>query len=131
MQDAAFDGNIRQVFQDDECFKISLLRDSESRRALDIGGEFFGRRQGLVDKFSTEILLPNASSPHVFDFDFSQNKNLPHRLHALVGLNGVGKTQVMARLAMLMSRFSKKQKKIMNRLSKQKEHYHRFPLFIT
>ena len=111
MCDAAFDIEIRNAFQDDDCFQISLLRESEARRALDEGGKLFGIDTNLVNSFSAEIKLPGANAPHVFDFDFSPFRGLPHRLHALVGLNGVGKTQVMARLAMLMSRFSRKTEK--------------------
>ena len=106
--DAAYDMNIRSIFQDDACFKISLLRDIDSRKVLDEAGKYFGQTGVLVDSFVAHIRLPEATAPHVFDFDFSSYHGLPHRLHTLVGLNGVGKTQVMARLAILMSTFSKK-----------------------
>jgi predicted ATPase len=111
MCDASFDSTIRSLFQDDSCFKISLLRDLDSRKNLDEAGALFGRNASLVNSFSAMIHLPGATAAHNFNFDFSSFHGLPHRLHALVGLNGVGKTQVMARLAILMSRFSKKSQK--------------------
>ena len=32
-------------------------------------------------------------------FDFKKNENLPYRINALIGKNGVGKTQILSHLA--------------------------------
>lgn len=61
----------------------------------------------MVNAFTAKVLLEGASAPHEFYFDFYSDLGAPRRMQSIVGLNGVGKTQVMARLAMLMSRFSK------------------------
>lgn len=108
LQDAAFLPHVRTAFQDDDCFKVSLLRDSSARRLLDEAGRVFGVVPNVVIRFNANILLDGASAPHLFDFDFGEDGALlSKRIHALVGMNGVGKTQVLARLAMLLSRFSK------------------------
>jgi len=108
LQDAAFLPDVRRAFQEDECFKISLLRESSARRLLDEAGRLFGAQSQLVNSFSAKVHLEGATEPHHLTFDFgASDALLPRRIHALVGLNGVGKTQVMARLAMLLSRFSR------------------------
>lgn len=106
LRDAAFMTDIRERFQSEECFKISLLRESEARRVLDSVGVKFGGGSELVDSFYASIHLDGAGAPHLFEFNFDPRGGVPRRMHCIVGLNGVGKTQVMARLAMLLSRFS-------------------------
>lgn len=107
LRDASFLTEVREEFQSEPCFKISLIRESSARELLDTAGAKFGNRQLLVSRFAAEIPLPGASAPHRFDFNFEQHGSVPNRINSIVGLNGVGKTQVMARLAMLLSGFSK------------------------
>lgn len=107
LKDASFLPDIRHQFQDQKCFQVSLLREPIARELLDNAGIAFGAEQKLINAFNAKILLEGASAPHDFHFDFHSNLGAPRRTQAIVGLNGVGKTQVMARLAMLMSRFSK------------------------
>jgi ABC-type lipoprotein export system ATPase subunit len=107
LRDASYIPEVREHFQSQQCFKVSLLRDSSSRELLDSAGLRFGTRRAFIDRFKVGILLSGASASHAFDFDFGEQGGVPHRIHSIVGLNGVGKTQVMARLAMLLSRFSK------------------------
>ena len=107
LRDAALLPEVREKFQAEQCFKVSLLRDSSARELLDSAGVRFGGSQQLISSFFVSIKLDGASSPHEFQFDFEPRQGIPRRIHSIVGLNGVGKTQVMARLAMLLSRFSK------------------------
>lgn len=107
LRDASFLADVKKRFQEQPCFQISLLRDLVARELLDEAGAAFGSEQQLISAFSAKIVLEGASAPHEFYFDFHSNLGAPRRIHSIVGLNGVGKTQVMARLAMLMSRFSK------------------------
>ena len=106
--DASFDAEIRAKFEGDECFKVSLVRYNSSVEALDKGGHLFGATERLVENFTAEISLPQSTSPHELLFDFREHNGLPRRVNLLVGLNGVGKTQLMARLAIVLSRFAKK-----------------------
>ncbi|SDI18831.1 AAA family ATPase [Variovorax sp. OV700] len=107
LRDCSYLPAVRQRFQSDQCFKISLLRDSEARVLLDTAGARFGGGSTLISSFSAAIKLEGASAAHEFAFDFESLDGVPRRMHSIVGLNGVGKTQVMARLAILLSRFSK------------------------
>lgn len=107
LRDAAYLRPVREQFQVEQCFKVSLLRDSAARELLDSAGARFGAAGQVVSQFSVSILLEHAAAPHTFQFDFDPRNSVSRRTHAIVGLNGVGKTQVMARLAMLLSRFSR------------------------
>lgn len=107
LRDAAYLPDVRAEFQSDQCFKVSLLRESSARQLLDSAGARFGTVRQMTSRFSARIQLTGASAPHEFEFDFEPHGGVPRRIHSIVGLNGVGKTQVMARLAMLLSRFSK------------------------
>lgn len=107
LRDVALLTEIREQFQSERCFKISLLRESSARELLDTAGARFGTERYLVSRFEAVIPLPGASAPHRFFFNFEPRDGVPHRINSIVGLNGVGKTQVMARLAMLLSGFSK------------------------
>lgn len=107
LNDASFLPGVRSRFQEQKCFQVSLLRDSDARELLDNAGVVFGAEQTLINAFTAKVLLDGASAPHEFYFDFHSDLGAPRRMQSIVGLNGVGKTQVMARLAMLMSRFSK------------------------
>lgn len=107
LNDASFLIDVKLRFQEQPCFQISLLRDLIARELLDDAGIPFGAEQQLINAFTAKVLLEGASAPHEFHFDFYSKLGAPRRIQSIVGLNGVGKTQVMARLAMLMSRFSK------------------------
>lgn len=108
LRDAAYLPDVRNAFQYEQCFKVSLLRETSARQLLDSAGARFGTARQMTSRFAARIRLDGASSPHEFDFDFEPRGSVPRRVHSIVGLNGVGKTQVMAKLAMLLSRFSKK-----------------------
>lgn len=93
-------------------FETSLLRTSGAREALDKAPGLFGRREREVDGFVYTTTLPGAAGPHSVPFDFAERDGLPHRINVLVGVNGVGKTQLMARLAILMSSFEEKARSV-------------------
>jgi predicted ATPase len=106
LNDVSYDSNIRSRFEDDSCFNSSLLRYSETKEALDKGASLFGKKIIRQIKFSATIPIFSEKS-YKLNFDFELFKGLPHRVNLLVGSNGVGKTQVMAKLAILLSRFAK------------------------
>ncbi len=96
--------------EEEEVFRVSLLRDSSAREALDMAPGLFGRVARQVDAFTFESRLEGASGVHRIPFDFAPKDDLPYRINVLVGVNGVGKTQLMARLAVLLSRFQEEAK---------------------
>lgn len=111
LQDAAYLPQVRERFQSEECFKVSLLRDTTARELLDSAGERFGSSTQFTSQFNVSINLSGSTAPHEFCFNFDSPGAVSYRMHSIVGLNGVGKTQVMARLAMLLSRFSRQANK--------------------
>lgn len=111
MKDAAYHPSIRSDFQNEEAFRISLLRTSSALDALENAGEFFGAIQTVKnDRFEVRARLPGATSDHRVKFDFTDRDGLPHRISVLVGLNGVGKTALMARIAFLITRYEAEEK---------------------
>ncbi len=109
MRDIPMLGLDKTELDDEDVYRISLLRFSSAMRALDIASELFGPApEQKIDRFTFEATLVGALKPHVIDFDFAKDLGVPHRINILVGANGVGKTQVMARLAVLLSGFEER-----------------------
>ena len=102
--DAAYDATIWNAFEDDTCFETSLLRSKSSAiEVRDKVPNLFGREQALIESFVYTVQLPGAKNAHSVDFDFSGDPGKPNRLNLLVGRNGSGKTQLLAKLAIALS----------------------------
>jgi predicted ATPase len=109
MRDVPMLGLNLEELDGEEVFGVSLLRFSSAMQAMDTAASLFGPApERRVDKFTFESTLEGASKPHVIEFDFERDLGVPHRMNVLVGGNGVGKTQVMARLAVLLSGFEER-----------------------
>lgn len=100
----------REKLEREPAFETSLMRTSGAREALDKAPTLFGQEVLDVSVFDFTTTLLGAAAPHRIKFDFSEDSGLPHRVNVLVGVNGVGKTQLMARLAMLLTSFERKEK---------------------
>ncbi|NVK13317.1 MAG: AAA family ATPase [Rhodobacteraceae bacterium] len=98
-----------EQLSEEDAFDVSLTRSSGAREAFDKAPELFGDDNRRVDAFQFTTQIEGAESAHIIDFDFTPNSGLPSRINALVGVNGVGKTQLMARLAILLSQFEKQE----------------------
>lgn len=105
MRDIPILNLLSERLQVEPAFENSLLRTSGAREALDKAPELFGSEKRVVDAFDFVTMLHGAGAEHRIPFNFSPKGPLPNRLNALVGVNGVGKTQLMARLAMLLTSF--------------------------
>lgn len=104
--DVSYNSNIRSKFEKEHCFNTSLLRYNESKEALDKGASLFGKSIIRQIEFKADIPVTEDKFYNL-NFNFESYRGLPHRVNLLVGSNGVGKTQVMAKLAILLSRFAK------------------------
>ncbi len=93
-----------EPLENEDVFRISLLRSSRALEALDFGREIFGEAVALTESFEFRTRIAPAGD-HVVQFNFAPSNGLPHRMNVLVGVNGVGKTQLMARLAIALGRF--------------------------
>lgn len=104
LRDAAFDQDIWNAFADDTCFETSLLREkSEAIEIRDAVPTLFGISRQLVDSFKYSVQLPGARTQHSISFNFARRGHLPHRVMLLVGPNGTGKTQLLAKLAIALT----------------------------
>jgi len=99
----------RSSLEREDVFRISFLRTGSAHAALDYALEKFGGGTDLIGDFVLETQLDGAPRPHRIPFCFEPDHGLPHRINVLVGINGVGKTQLMANLAVLLSRYEPKQ----------------------
>jgi hypothetical protein len=111
LNDVAFNPNIGALFQSDEGFTTSLIRFSEAEKAYKEGRLLFAHtvKKPKERHFAFRFLahLPGADAPHIIDFDFTPDRTELHRIIALIGKNGTGKTQVLARFASAMSGWDK------------------------
>lgn len=109
MNDVYGNPNIGHRFEEpnNPGFEISLLRSSsaailyEPLKKAVLGTSFESLYK--IPHFSANIQLDGADRPHQLLFDFKKHGDLPNRKFILVGKNGVGKTQVLGRLAFLVS----------------------------
>jgi hypothetical protein len=104
LRDIVYNSEIKDDFCEYEAFHKSLLRFSESNKALREGRIFLGyeaeRESEFIFKFKNDI---ESSVKFNLEFDFSKFEGLPYRTIVLVGRNGSGKTTLLANLAMTIS----------------------------
>ena len=100
LRDAAADSSIRESFQNEQGFQVSLLRWGSAALALEDalgvlegGGE--SNSELLEFTFHTKFGSNQFSTP----FRYCRGDQLPGRLNAVIGYNGAGKTQLLANLA--------------------------------
>lgn len=112
LNDVALDEDLAEIVTEYSGFESSLLRDSESRRVFNEAKYLFYSPEDIepnyVLKFDFEYSL-RASAKINVNFDFVKNDSLPHRINAIIGENGTGKTRLLARLANSLSRSDKKE----------------------
>lgn len=91
-------------FHAEPAFQKSCLRYSEAEKALFEGRDILiGKEAAGEIRFDFRTRLPGAANDHRLAIDFTGPPGLPNRLHVLVGRNGTGKTQLMARLALALT----------------------------
>ena len=108
LNDLVYKNNIVEKFQFETGFQSSLLRFSEAEKAFNEGRSilFSEQKQKDVDdkfRFMFECKVGDASENHVIEFDFSPDNTGLSRINAIIGKNGTGKTQVLAKIARSMS----------------------------
>lgn len=100
LNDAAFFPAVRDDFEAHQSFVNSLLRSSESEKILDQAKKIVsGTPTDRAFNFTYSCQVPGAEDKHIVNFNFADNGRLPNRIIGLVGKNGTGKTQFMAKMA--------------------------------
>lgn len=105
LNDIAIDHDLRNEFIEEDGVQTSLLRDSSAEKALN-EAELLLKTNQLLEKdvsFSYFTKVPYNTDRTQLFFDFKKNENLPYRINALIGKNGVGKTQILSHLAESLS----------------------------
>lgn len=103
--DAIFNYQKWEEFEEEEVFQVSLLRNKA--HVMEIRDEFptwIGNQAAPQDMiFKYTVNLEGAACPHELDFDFEIDDFFPYRINLLTGINGTGKTQVLANLAIALT----------------------------
>ena len=108
MNDMAFLDAIRDKYEYNSNFRASLLRTSEAEKAFNEAKKlFYGIDLERNFNFNYRCNLENTQGEHKVDFNFSEDIGLPNRIIALIGKNGTGKTQFLAKFALDLSGQSK------------------------
>jgi len=99
LKDCAIFTDIEDQFEQDYSFKRSLLRENEAERLLrDAKFIVEGIEVQNRERFTYHFQTPFSEDETLLEVSFSSKAILPSRLFAVVGKNGVGKTQMISNL---------------------------------
>ncbi|MFT3776237.1 MAG: AAA family ATPase [Minicystis sp.] len=108
LRDLALTPEIEDAFANEPGLKLSLLRfpnaelaRTEARNLFGVGAGHSASPRELAFTFSTR--LHGFAGNHVVPFRFPSGKDRLGRIVAIAGRNGTGKTQLIARLARVLS----------------------------
>ena len=104
LRDCAVFPFIEDDFEKDFSFGISLLRENEAERLLR-EAKYLVEGIKVVNKelFKYHFTPPFSESETLLEVEFDSHSPLPSRLLAIIGKNGVGKTQMMSRFPIDLS----------------------------
>jgi predicted ATPase len=107
MRDAGVSTRIRSQFEAEPGWGDSLTRFGQAQDAVRYATEAFTGSLSRGRGISFDFALPSVENleepPTTLTFSFDDSEPLPGRLHALIGYNGVGKTSLLAEIAMAAS----------------------------
>ncbi len=107
IRDVANFPKIYDIFESDEVFKLSLIRYPHQEQILrSIRFELSGLDYSEYFKFRYKFQPPYSDNPTYLDFNFQYSSSFPHRIFALIGKNGSGKTKILSSLAKSLSQGS-------------------------
>jgi predicted ATPase len=108
IRDVANFPKICEIFESDEAFKYSLIRYPDQEQILrSIRFELSGLDYSDYFKFRYKFQPPYSDNPINLDFNFQYSSSFPHRIFALIGKNGSGKTKILSSLANSLSQGSR------------------------
>lgn len=104
LRDVALFPRIAEEFENDDIFKTSVIRFNQNELVMRTI-RFKLNSIELFDafKFTYTIQLPYAENEISVNFDFNYEGDLQHRIIAIIGKNGTGKTRIMAAIANSLS----------------------------
>ena len=99
LNDCAVYSHIEDSFDREDSFGTSLLRDNEAERLLrDVKFLLEGIDVRGRERFKYHFGVPFSEEKVVLDVEFDVESLFPGRILAIVGKNGVGKTQMLSQL---------------------------------
>lgn len=104
MRDAAHDPNVERSFAEETGWRTSLLRFGQAVNALEAGRKLISGNAREAGRMSFHFEWRRGATSTPIDFDFDGAGELPGRCQVLIGYNGVGKTTLLADLALAASR---------------------------
>ena len=99
LRDAAADPSIRERFENERGFQVSLLRWGPAARALDDALVVLQGGAQSDSELEFTFYTKFGSNEFATPFRYCQVQGLPGRINAVIGYNGAGKTQLLANLA--------------------------------
>ncbi|MCQ4128871.1 ATP-binding protein [Rhodococcus erythropolis] len=103
LRDAAYDPVIEEAFEGQAGWNTSLLRFGEAVNNLKAGRELLHGNKLSTDRMSFQFEWRREGSTSLLPFEFDDSRDLPGRSNVLIGYNGVGKTTLLADLALAAS----------------------------
>lgn len=108
LRDAAYLPNIEKEYKNEPGWEASLLRFGQAVHALKDGRAIIRGSHLSTDRLSFVFDWRHSAIGTGISFEFDDSTFLPGRFHALIGYNGVGKTTLLADLAMAASAGAKR-----------------------
>lgn len=103
LRDAAADPKIELEFADEPGWERSLLRTGQATNALAAGRRLVFGETAKIDRLAFQFDWWYEGLLAQIQFSFDATTELPGRCHVLIGYNGVGKTTLLADLALTAS----------------------------
>lgn len=99
LRDVAIFPKINELFENDTEYKQSLIRSDVAERLVrTVRYQIEGVSPNEYYKFTFTVQPPYADAPISLNFDFEYNTDYEHRIYALIGKNGTGKTRILSNL---------------------------------
>lgn len=100
LNDIGWRTTLAERYEHESGFVNSLTRTNEAKTAFQFGRSAF-LNKAIPKNYAFSYTLPSSNLEHSLsvEFNFQRDKFLPWRVCAMIGKNGVGKTQLLASLA--------------------------------
>ncbi|OZD86511.1 hypothetical protein CH260_24035 [Rhodococcus sp. 05-2256-B2] len=109
LRDAVSDPDIEDQFYTEHGWTTSLLRFGQALNTLKAGRKLLQGSELSKDRMSFNFVWNRDGYTSHIPFDFNDSGNLPGRCNILIGYNGVGKTTLLADLALAAIRGAEEQ----------------------
>ncbi len=104
LRDAGLFRKIADAFEEDEGFRKSIIRNNEAEQLRRQIRFIISGSSTDPYKFSYNYRAPYSEETVTLHFDFEHTGDLQHRVYALIGKNGAGKTSIMSGIATALSK---------------------------